>query len=321
MNKKLFKMLVAVTAMVGVLSTGIVAFAEEPAGNEAESGDYSVQSGENYTVQNGDYLKKIASKLYGDASFWETIYNANKDIIKNPNLIYGGQVLCIPSLTDNGTTADEAAVTPPTEETAADTPADEAAVTPSTEETVADTPADETAVAPSAEETVPDAGLTAAPARNCPVGTNPVYLEGENAYRYSRASGVYYIDVFASGNGYYSEMTDAYGITYCNYCGDEGVKVNEAAMGFIANYVAEHADSETASAIVQHGTQIVVISADSIRNSIGMAGGGEYNEYRSSEYDKVDGRIYIFASTNGGLEDAFNKDILRWNIENLLYGF
>lgn len=318
MKKKLFKMLVAVTAMVSVLSTGIVAFAEEPVENEAESEDYSVQNGGVYTVQSGDWLKKIASKLCGDASFWEAIYNANKDIIKNPNLIYAGQVLNIPGLTDNGTPADETVVTPPMEETVADAPADETVVTPQTEETVADIPADETAAAPLAEETVPVADLTAVPDRNCPIGTNPVYLESENIYRFSRASGVYHTDVFASGNGYYSETTDAYGVTYCNYCGDEGVKVNEAAMGFIANYIAEHSDSETASAIVQHGTQIVVISADSIRNI--MIGDG-FNQYRSFVYDKRDGRIYIFVSTNGGLEDAFNNINFRYAIDDLQMGF
>lgn len=47
-----------------------------------------------YTVVSGDYLIKIARKL--GISDWRTIYNANTDKIKNPNLIYPGQVLIIP---------------------------------------------------------------------------------------------------------------------------------------------------------------------------------------------------------------------------------
>jgi LysM repeat protein len=49
-----------------------------------------------YTVQSGDTLWAIAKKYYGDGSKYSTIYNANKTILKNPNLVYTGQVLTIP---------------------------------------------------------------------------------------------------------------------------------------------------------------------------------------------------------------------------------
>lgn len=52
----------------------------------------------NYTVVAGDNLWDIAKKFYGNASRWPEIYAANKDKIKDPNLIYPGQVLVIPSL-------------------------------------------------------------------------------------------------------------------------------------------------------------------------------------------------------------------------------
>ena len=39
---------------------------------------------------------KIAKSKYGSGSQYTKIYNANKDKIKNPNLIYPGQVLIIP---------------------------------------------------------------------------------------------------------------------------------------------------------------------------------------------------------------------------------
>ena len=57
---------------------------------------YKVQ----YRKVNTDSLWKIASYdfIYGDGNLWRKIYEANKDKIKNPNIIIGGQILLIPSL-------------------------------------------------------------------------------------------------------------------------------------------------------------------------------------------------------------------------------
>ena len=49
-----------------------------------------------YTVVAGDSLSKIAKAQYGDANQWRRIWDANKDLIKNPDLIHPGQVLKIP---------------------------------------------------------------------------------------------------------------------------------------------------------------------------------------------------------------------------------
>lgn len=49
-----------------------------------------------YTVKSGDYLLKIAVE-YGSPNFWKPIYEANRDKIKDPDLIYVGQKLTIPS--------------------------------------------------------------------------------------------------------------------------------------------------------------------------------------------------------------------------------
>ncbi|KAB0577226.1 nucleoid-associated protein YgaU [Fusobacterium naviforme] len=49
-----------------------------------------------YTVKAGDCLWNIAKKYYGNGAQYTKIYNANKDKIKNPNLIYVGQVFTIP---------------------------------------------------------------------------------------------------------------------------------------------------------------------------------------------------------------------------------
>ena len=52
-----------------------------------------------YTVVAGDTLSKIAKREYGDASKWHAIYEANRDKIKNPDLIHPGQVLTLPPTT------------------------------------------------------------------------------------------------------------------------------------------------------------------------------------------------------------------------------
>ncbi len=49
-----------------------------------------------YTVASGDSLSKIAQREYGDGSKWQRIFEANRDKIKNPDLIHPGQVLDIP---------------------------------------------------------------------------------------------------------------------------------------------------------------------------------------------------------------------------------
>ena len=49
-----------------------------------------------YVVQKGDSLSHIAKREYGDANKWHEIYEANSDIIKNPDLIYPGQKLRLP---------------------------------------------------------------------------------------------------------------------------------------------------------------------------------------------------------------------------------
>ncbi len=48
------------------------------------------------TVKDGDSLSKIAKRELGDANKWHAIFEANKDKIKNPDLIHPGQVLTLP---------------------------------------------------------------------------------------------------------------------------------------------------------------------------------------------------------------------------------
>ena len=49
-----------------------------------------------YTVKKGDSLSKIAKEVYGDMKQWRKIADANRDRIKNPDLIQPGWVLVIP---------------------------------------------------------------------------------------------------------------------------------------------------------------------------------------------------------------------------------
>lgn len=50
-----------------------------------------------YTVVAGDSLWKIAKTCLGSGFKWESIYEANKAVIKNPNVIFVGQELLIPT--------------------------------------------------------------------------------------------------------------------------------------------------------------------------------------------------------------------------------
>jgi LysM repeat protein len=49
-----------------------------------------------YKVVEGDFLQAIASEEYDCETDWVKLYEANKDSIDNPNLIYPDQVLRIP---------------------------------------------------------------------------------------------------------------------------------------------------------------------------------------------------------------------------------
>jgi nucleoid-associated protein YgaU len=49
-----------------------------------------------YEVQAGDSLSKIAKQVYGDAMKWKALFEANREVIKDPDRIYPGQKIRIP---------------------------------------------------------------------------------------------------------------------------------------------------------------------------------------------------------------------------------
>jgi len=75
---------------------------EKPDFSDVESGSSSTlptpePTYQSYTIVSGDSLSKIAKHFYGDAHKWRHIFEANRDVIKDPDLIYPGQTIKIPS--------------------------------------------------------------------------------------------------------------------------------------------------------------------------------------------------------------------------------
>ncbi|WP_203338636.1 LysM peptidoglycan-binding domain-containing protein [Nocardioides limicola] len=56
----------------------------------------SPQEAGTHTVAKGEYLSKIAQDRLGDGNRWPELYDANREVIDDPNLIHPGQVLAVP---------------------------------------------------------------------------------------------------------------------------------------------------------------------------------------------------------------------------------
>lgn len=54
------------------------------------------QAQRTYIVQSGDTLSAIAKRFYGDASAYMRIFEANRDVLRDPDVIQPGQTLKIP---------------------------------------------------------------------------------------------------------------------------------------------------------------------------------------------------------------------------------
>jgi nucleoid-associated protein YgaU len=71
----------------------------QTSGAPAQAMGAGVSGGEQmrtYTVQAGDSLSKISKEVYGNANDYMKIFEANRDILNDPNKINPGQKLKIP---------------------------------------------------------------------------------------------------------------------------------------------------------------------------------------------------------------------------------
>jgi nucleoid-associated protein YgaU len=50
-----------------------------------------------YTIEKGDSLSKIAQSEYGDAGKWRALFEANREVIEDPDQIYPGQQIRLPA--------------------------------------------------------------------------------------------------------------------------------------------------------------------------------------------------------------------------------
>ncbi|WAC62397.1 LysM peptidoglycan-binding domain-containing protein [Pseudoxanthomonas sp. SL93] len=50
-----------------------------------------------YTIEKGDTLSKIAKEHLGNANAWKQIFEANRDVLDDPDRIFPGQVIKLPS--------------------------------------------------------------------------------------------------------------------------------------------------------------------------------------------------------------------------------
>jgi nucleoid-associated protein YgaU len=63
----------------------------------AGAGGGQAAAGQTYTVKAGDTLSAIAKEHLGDASKYQKIFEANRDVLSDPDKIKPGQVLKIPT--------------------------------------------------------------------------------------------------------------------------------------------------------------------------------------------------------------------------------
>jgi nucleoid-associated protein YgaU len=73
----------------GVSDVDVASLKVPPPKKEEEKVEY-------YVIQSGDTLSKIAKRYYGDAMKYPRIFEANREVIKDANLIFPGQKIRIP---------------------------------------------------------------------------------------------------------------------------------------------------------------------------------------------------------------------------------
>ncbi len=92
--------------------TGKVIARIETPFSRAKPSDIHVAEGQ-MVVQPGNSLWRIARHTYGQGMEYTVIYQANKEMISDPNLIYPGQVFTMPHPAAAGTVPQDSAASPP----------------------------------------------------------------------------------------------------------------------------------------------------------------------------------------------------------------
>jgi len=80
-----------------ILMTGNVEGVEKVNADALEAPAQTVKV-DYYIIQSGDTLSKIAQRFYGNASAYPKIFEANREVIEDPNKIYPGQKIRIPGV-------------------------------------------------------------------------------------------------------------------------------------------------------------------------------------------------------------------------------
>ncbi len=78
-----------------ILMAGNAMGIEEVHADEVTAPEQTVEV-QYYEIKKGDSLWKIAAKFYGNGSKYPQIFDANKEVIKDPDLIFPGQMIRIP---------------------------------------------------------------------------------------------------------------------------------------------------------------------------------------------------------------------------------
>ncbi len=87
----------ATTTLAGVESSAVEE-APKVVAADAEPEEDVIRTGTSVIIKPGDNLWRISRKTYGRGIRYTTIYNANRDQIRNPSRIYIGQIFKIPEL-------------------------------------------------------------------------------------------------------------------------------------------------------------------------------------------------------------------------------
>lgn len=81
-----------------ILLAGNLKGVEKVNGDALQAPVEKKEEAEFYTIKRGDTLSLIAKRYYGNAMKYPAIFEANREVIKNADLIYPGQVIRIPKM-------------------------------------------------------------------------------------------------------------------------------------------------------------------------------------------------------------------------------